>query len=142
VRAFVAADESGDSNEVFFVYDLAPPSAVTNLQATFDRSASVINMSFDSAGDSAVTEWKIFYTTTSGQNYVEFSTIENTGQATVTVTEPFTAVAEGQRQNIFFVVVAYKGDQYSPNSAEVVVDVDRRVPTPPPLRIEAVIPVQ
>jgi hypothetical protein len=142
IRAFVAEDESGDSNEVSHVFDFAPPAAVANLQATFDRAASSINMSFDAAADPAVTSWKIFYTTTSGADYIEFDTIQNSGQTTVNVTKPFTAVPEGQRQNIYWVVVAYKGTQYSPNSEEVVVDVDRRVATPPSLRIEAVIPVQ
>lgn len=134
-------EESGDSNEVNQAFDFSPPGVVQNVQATFDRVASEINLGFD-PGSGTVTQWKIFYTFTSGQDYVELDTIENTGQQSVIVTQPFTAVNEGERRDVYFVVVAFRDAVFSENSPEVIVDVDRRVATPPTLRINATIPVQ
>jgi hypothetical protein len=143
VRAFVRTDESGDSNEVTMVVDWSCPVTVVNFQASYNYATSEINIGFEQQGSVPVDNWKIYWTRTSGQDYQLFDTIQNDGSNTPTVTRPFTEVADGQRETIYFTVVSFRNDQlYSQNSPEQAVDIDRRsVPQPPTLR-RVTIPVQ
>jgi hypothetical protein len=150
VRAYLdrsgTRDTSGDSNEVTMRVDWDCPIAVTNFQATFNYETSEINMGFEQTGNVPVDNWKIYSTTTPGENYQLFDTVTNDGSNTPTITKPFTDVAEGDRQTIYFTVVSFRfadnADIHSPNATEVAVDIDRRTtPQAPSLRV-VTIPVQ
>jgi hypothetical protein len=144
VRAYLEDLESADSEEVFFTIDRTPPLKITSIQAAYDRAQSAISLSFVQPSPDRAKYWKVFYTFTSGQDYVEFDTIFNTGQAEPSLTTAFTAVPEGERKTVYFAVVGFFDDEsFSENSAEVAVDINRIVLTPPAnITIKVVIPVE
>lgn len=137
LRAFIGSDQSGDSNEACYTVDEQIPAAPSISQSSFDRAASSITVGWTQDSSVLVTEWRVYYTLTSGQNYQLFDTVANDGSTTTpAITKPFTAVADGDRQMVYFVIVAVRSDQlYSQNSAEISVDVDRRNLVVPTLRV-------
>jgi hypothetical protein len=80
---------------------------------------------------------------TAGGPWTLLDSVTNTGQTAPALTNPLTAVAAGERAEVFFTVVAFDDtNQFSPNATETSVVVDRRVLMPPTLSITATIPVQ
>lgn len=144
VRAYEGALESADSIEVYWDLDRTPPVQITSIQAGYDRAAGAINLSFVQPNPERAKYWKVYYTFTSNQDYVEFDTIQNTGQAEPTTTKAFDAVKEGERKTVYFAVVGFFDDEsYSSNSMEAAVDVNRVILQPPAnVTIEVLIPVQ
>lgn len=144
VRAYDGELESPDSEEVFWVLDRTPPPVATDLQGSYSRDTNEITFTFNQAGDRAKF-WKIYYTKTQGQDYVEFDTVQNTGQLNPTITKPFTAVPDGSQETVYFTVVSFFDmESFSPNSQELAIDVNRKaVPQPPQnVQVEITIPVQ
>lgn len=141
VRAFVRSEESSDSNEVNYIVNWSCPATVINFQADFDIENSNINMSFQQPGEVPVIEWKIYWTRTSGQDYVLFDIIPNDGSNSVTVTKPFAEVVDGDRETIYFAIVSFRRDDLFSENSEVAVDIDRRIPQPPILQL-ITIPIQ
>ena len=147
VRAYEGQLESADSNEVFVSYDRTPPDVIDSIQAVYDQKTSSIALEFIQPGDlMRVDHWTVYYTFTSGKDYVRFDDIPNTGNQKVTVTKPFEAVPDGEKQTVYFVAVGFHDLQsYSANSPEVAVEINRRPVPEPPGNVtvtKVVIPVQ
>lgn len=116
VRAFIADEQSPDSNEASHTFT-AP---------------------------SYVDHWKVYYGASDQGPWTELATMDSNGQMDQSISTPITSVPEGQRQTIYFTVVAFNADGgYSPNSTAVEVDVDRReLIAPTGLRVTINIPVE
>lgn len=133
VRAFNEEGlESGDSNEVYWIYNFAPYELTATLDGddiTFDWKQISIEL---------VKKWRLYYTETSGQDYQELAVIEYTGQEgpQYTTTETM-SVPSGEMKTFYFVMVAFDevvdptgNIAFSENSNEVSVTIDKRVPAP------------
>lgn len=145
VRAYDGDLESEDSEEVFWTINRTPPDLVSSIQAEYNKASSEISLSFVQPNADRAKYWKVFYTFTSGSSYVEFDTIQNTGQAQPSSTKAFTAVSVGEIKTVYFVVIGFYDDEsFSENSAEASVVIDRRVKPQPPinLKVGVIIPVQ
>ena len=122
--------ESGNSNEVYWIYNFAP----------YELSASLngddITFSWKQVSVDLVKQWKLYSTETSGQNYQPLADIDYTGQEgpQYTTTETMTVPA-GEKKTFYFVMVAFDeaADEtgtiaYSENSNEVSVTIDKTAP--------------
>jgi len=135
VRAFNTDDpplESGDSNEVYWIYNFAP----YELTATLEGDD--ITFAWKQISVELVKQWKLYSTETPGQDYQELAVIDYTGQAgpQYTTTETMT-VASGEKKTFYFVMVAFDEAAdptgtiaFSENSNEVSVTIDKTAPTP------------
>jgi hypothetical protein len=107
------------------------------------ESADSNEVSHDITGTSSVTRWEVYYSLTSGGPWERLDTVTNDGQAEASLTNSLTAAPDDQLTTVYFTVVAfYSDDTFSPNSAEVSIEVDRRQLEPPILTKQVVIPVQ
>lgn len=137
LRAYVGTDQSGDSNEVYQTFDYRIPSVPIELAVEYQKDTNSVHASWKQNDSTMVDNWKIFYSETSGENYQVLDTIQNTGQTGDITTTKSLSVPSGTIKTFYFVVVAFRKDSniFSANSAEVSVVIDKRVPTPPTLRI-------
>ena len=114
----------------------------TRGQSDFMDSADSEEVSITQSNGNIATKWEIYYSLTAGGPYTKLDETTSEGG----LTAPFTAVPVNTRADVYFTVVTFgEENTYSPNSAEVMVTIDRRtVPTPPTgvTAVEVTVPVQ
>ena len=93
--------------------------------------------------EGVVTRYDLFFSETPGGPYTPFDSVD-AAQGQMQVTAPLTVVPAGEVKSLYFVVVAFASEgEFSVNSAEAAVEVDRALPPAPGgITIQAVIPVQ
>jgi len=135
VTAFNTDDpplESGNSNEIYWIYNFAP------YELTASLNGDDITFAWKQISIELVKRWKLYSTETSGQNYQELAVIEYTGQAgpQYSTTETMT-VASGEKKTFYFAMVAFDSEAdptgtvaFSENSNEVSVTIDKTAPAP------------
>ena len=117
--------ESGNSNEVFMVYDFAPIEAATELGATLD--GDVISFVWKQGDIERVEKWVLFVKE-GGAEFTELATIEYTGTPgdQYSTTETMT-VPDGEVKTFTFALVTFNPrGVFSGNSNEVSVTIDKR----------------
>lgn len=133
VRAYNTNDlESGNSNEVYWIYNFAP------YELTASLDGDDITFGWKQISVELVKKWRLYYTETSGKDYQELAVIEYTGQEgpQYSTTETM-SVPSGEMKTFYFVLVAFDeavdptgSIAFSENSNEVSVTIDKRVPAP------------
>lgn len=135
VRAYNTDDppmESGNSNEVVWIYNFAP------YELTASLDGDVITFGWKQISIDLVKKWRLYYTETSGKDYQELAVIDYTGQEgpQYTTTETM-SVPSGEMKTFYFVMVAFDDAvdptgniAFSENSNEVSVTIDKRPPAP------------
>jgi len=118
--------ESGNSNEVYMVYDFAPIVAATNLAAALD--GDVITFTWNQGGIDRVEKWELYRSETPGTGYEPFLIIEYTGQAGPQYSSVIDMmVPEGELKTYYFVLVTFNPrGVFSENSNQVDVTIDKR----------------
>jgi len=133
VRAYNTNDlESGNSNEVYWIYNFAP------YELTASLDGDDITFSWKQISIELVKKWKLYYTETSGKDYQELAVIEYIGQEGPQYTTTKTmSVPSGEMKTFYFVMVAFDDAvdptgniAFSENSNEVSVTIDKRPPAP------------
>ena len=117
--------ESGNSNEVFMVYDFAPIEAATEFGATLDGDN--INFVWKQGDIERVKKW-ILYVKEGGAEFVELATIDYTGTPgdQYSTTETMT-VPDGEIKTFTFALVTFNPrGVFSANSNEVNITIDKR----------------
>lgn len=106
------------------------------------ESADSEEVNIEQSNTNVLQEWEVYYSLTSGGPYTSLGKVD--GSSGTRVTQPLTAVPDGERAEVFFVVVAFgEGGTNSPDSAEMSVVVDRRTLNPPTgVTVTAMVPVQ
>jgi len=124
--------ESGDSNEVKWIYNFAP------YEVTASLNGDDVVFSWKQRSVDLVVNWKLYSSETPGTGYVELADIEYTGQAgpQYTTTETMT-VPSGEKKTFYFVMVSFDSVvdpsgtiAFSENSNEVSVTIDKTAPAP------------
>lgn len=139
-RAFLAGEESADSNEVDYKVNLIPPVAPIELSGSYEKDEQLINLSWQQPQDDwAISHWVVYSKLPEGE-FTELGRVDH-GQE-LTLTQPLVAPV-GQRTNMSFAVVAFRSSGiYSSNSNELEIDIDRReVPPINNLQIKVQIPL-
>ena len=133
VRAYNTNDlESGNSNEVYWIYNFAP------YELTASLNGDDITFNWKQISIEWVKKWRLYYTETSGKDYQELAVIEYIGQEGPQYTTTKTmSVPSGEMKTFYFVMVAFDDAvdptgniAFSENSNEVSVAIDKRVPAP------------
>jgi len=117
--------ESGNSNEVFMVYDFSPIEAATELAAVLDGDD--ITFAWKQGDIERVKKW-ILYSKEGTAEFAELATIEYTGQAgpQYSTTETM-AVPDGEVKTWTFALVTFnERGVFSGNSNTVDVTIDKR----------------
>ena len=107
---------SGDSNEITFVYDLAPIVAATNFTGVYNAVTQTVDFAWQHADVDRVAKWGLFKTATSGSGYVNVAYVENTPPTMSTSYElPYEPGTTS-----YWVLVAYTAEgKFSPNTDEL-----------------------
>jgi len=133
VRAYNTNDlASGNSNEVYWIYNFAP------YELTASLDGDDITFSWKQISVELVKKWRLYYTETSGKDYQELAVIEYTGQEGPQYTTTKTmSVPSGEMKTFYFAMVAFDDAvdptgniAFSENSNEVSVTIDKRPPAP------------
>jgi hypothetical protein len=123
-------EKSDPSNEVSFVYDLAPIVEPTDFVAALDGDD--VTYTWTQADIGRVVKWKLYQSETSGQDYLELAEIIYTGQPgpQFSTTETMD-VPDGEKKTFYFVLVAFtEFCVFSQNSIEASVTIDKTKPLP------------
>lgn len=130
-RSFIGDKESENSNEVYYVFDLVTPPAPTALTGDYDKESNTITLSWTQPPETwnEIELWRIYYRI-DGNEYIELGTVDD--ESNLTLLTDFNATQQGVITDVEFTVVAYRrSGKFSPNSAPLVVPVDRTDETPP-----------
>jgi hypothetical protein len=123
-------EKSDPSNEVSFVYDFAPIAVPGAFTATYDKDSDTITFTWTQGDLDRVDKWLLYSSETSGQDYVELASIDNTGGPPHSATETITVPA-GEKSTFYFVLVSFtEFGVFSQNSVEATVTIDKTKPEP------------
>jgi hypothetical protein len=126
--------------EVLTPFDIIPDSS--SRYAIDEDSGDSNEVNHTVRTQSEVTRWEVYYRKTTAEPWTTLGAVQNTGQATPSVTEPLTAVPPGAREDVTFQIIAFYDDGlFSPSSDPLTLTIDRRIVTAPALRIRVVVPV-
>jgi len=109
---------------------------------TGEESADSNEVEVEQSKRNALSKWEVYYSETAGGPYISLGEVLG---GTPGITQPITAVAEGEIKTIYFTVVAFgESGSFSANSSETSVVIDRRVTPVPPqnINVTVTIPVQ
>ena len=118
--------ESGNSNEVFMVYDFAPIEVATEFLASL--AGDDIIFTWKQGDIERVKEWKLFMSEVAGGPYADLAVIIYTGTPgeQYSTTESMTVPA-GEMKTFYFVLVTFTPTGvFSDNSLEVSITIDKR----------------
>lgn len=118
--------ESGNSNEVFMVYDFAPIVSATEFAAILDGDN--INFTWKQADIERVKEWKLFVKEAGAAEFTELAVIPYSGTPgdQYSTTETMTVPAGEIKTFTFSLVTFNPRGVFSGNSNEVSVTIDKR----------------
>lgn len=145
-RAFRGDEQSADSNEVSYVVSRVAPPAATELSGAYDISAGSIKLRWSQPAEDeewrTIDHWSVYYRIRGTEEWTLVGTVEAGGE--LKLETPFNAVAEGEQNDVEFVIVSYRrSGVFSANSETLLVNVDREGVDPVEnLRIDIEIPVE
>lgn len=125
LRAEKDGKESADSNEICAKIDNSPILVPKNVAGSYDSDQGLIYIEWTQEDKERIKYWRIFYKI-DGIDFSELGRLDNDGQNELKLSLPFTAIKQGEKKEVDFVIVAYKNYQnYSLNSDEITLVIDR-----------------
>lgn len=144
-RSFLGEERSTDSNYVDYIVSLVAPFSPSNLDGSYDKDNSVVKISWEQPSEEyswrKISHWIIYYRLKDSFEWVPIGRINSDHE--LSMTAPLDAISPGERQEVQFVVVAYRrSGVYSQNSDILTVDINRiGVPPIENLRIIIELPI-
>lgn len=127
IRAFAGEEESENSNAVCYKIDNTPLDSPREVTGSYGKDDNSLKLDWIQNDLDRTKFWKVYYRHADQSEFTELIKVDNSGQAELTVTAPADFVAQGEAQNVYFALVAFKNAVvFSPNSDEIMIRIDRR----------------